>query len=95
MPSMDRLSLLTPADVQHRFATAVRRSRRERMLSRQALARISTVPASTIKRFETTGQISLRQFLLLWQCVDRLERLAELCEPPPRMPTSIDEVLAS
>ena len=95
MPLMDRLSLLTPSDMQHRFAAAVRRSRRERKLSRQTLARLSTVPASTIKRFETTGQISLRQFLLLWQCVDRLDRLAELCEPPPRMPTSIDEVLAS
>ena len=95
MPLMDRLSLLTPTDMQHRLADAVRRSRRDLKLSRQALARLSTVPASTIKRFETTGQISLRQFLLLWQCVDRLERLAELCEPPPRMPTSIDEVLAS
>ncbi len=92
---MDHLSLLTPTDLQQRLATAVRRGRRERKLSREALARTSTVPASTIKRFETTGQISLRQFLLLWQCVDRLDRLAEVCEPPPRLPTSIAEVLES
>ena len=92
---MDHLSLLTPTDAQHRLAAAIRRGRRVRKLSRDGLSRISTVPASTIKRFETTGQISLRQFLLLWQCVDRLDRLAELCEPPSRSPTSIDEVLAS
>ena len=92
---MDHLSLLTPTDLQQRLATAIRQGRRERKLSREALSRISTVPASTIKRFETTGQISLRQFLLLWQCVDRLDRLAAVCEPPPRLPTSIDEVLES
>ncbi|MYH15098.1 MAG: transcriptional regulator [Gammaproteobacteria bacterium] len=92
---MDHLSLLTPTDLQQRFAAAIRQGRRERKLSREALSRISTVPASTIKRFETTGQISLRQFLMLWQCVDRLSRLAEVCEPPPRLPASIDEVLAS
>ena len=92
---MDHLSLLTPTDLQQRFAAAIRQGRRERKLSREALSRISTVPASTIKRFETTGQISLRQFLMLWQCVDRLNRLAAICEPPPRLPTSIDEVLAS
>ena len=92
---MDHLSLLSPTDLQQRLAASIRQGRRERKLSREALARISTVPASTIKRFETTGQISLRQFLLLWQCVDRLDRLAEASEPPPRLPTSIDEVLAS
>ena len=92
---MDRLSLLNPTDVQHRLAAAVRRSRREHKFSRQALARVNRVPTSAIKRFETTGQTFSRQFLMFWQCVDRLERLAELCEPPSRMPRSIDEVLAS
>ncbi|WP_425531571.1 hypothetical protein [Chromohalobacter nigrandesensis] len=52
------------------------------------------MPAPTIKKFETTGQISLRQFLLLWQCVDRLERVAALSETPTQTPRSIDEVLA-
>jgi len=89
-----RPSLTTPADVQAQLASAVKRQRRQRKLSRRALARISTVPASTIKRFETTGQISLRQFVLLWQCVDELERLAALASPPEPVPRSIDEVLS-
>ncbi|MBE0490216.1 MAG: helix-turn-helix transcriptional regulator [Halomonas sp.] len=88
-----RLSLLTASDTQHDLAQAVRRRRRELKLSRSALADRSGVPAPTIKRFETTGQISLRQFLLLWQCVDRLERIAALATPTPEAPRSIEEVL--
>lgn len=88
-----RLTLLTASDVQHDLAGAVRQRRRELKLSRDALAERSGVPAPTIKRFETTGQISLRQFLLLWQSVDRLERIAELTVPRPSMPGSIEEVL--
>jgi len=89
-----RLSLLTAADVQHELAGAVRARRQALKWSRQRLAEQSGVPAPTIKKFETTGQISLRQFLLLWQCVDRLERVVALGETLPQMPRSIEEVLA-
>ncbi|MFC2992112.1 helix-turn-helix domain-containing protein [Halomonas tibetensis] len=88
-----RLSLITASDVQHDLARAVRQRRRALKLSRDALAERSGVPAPTIKRFETTGQISLRQFLLLWQSVDRLEPVAKLAATRPYMPSSIDEVL--
>ncbi|MBP8221903.1 MAG: XRE family transcriptional regulator, partial [Aeromonadaceae bacterium] len=66
-------------------------------LSREALAARSTVPAPTIKKFELTGQISMRQFLLLWQCLDDLGRLQALTRPQQaskRQPTTIDEVIA-
>ena len=91
---MDRLSLLSAHDVQARLAATLRERRRAQDLSRAALSEQSTVPPSTIKRFETTGQISLRQFLLLWQCMDRLDRVAALAERPESLPTSIEEVLA-
>lgn len=90
---MALLPLLTATDMQERLADAVRSRRRAAKLSRAALAERSTVPPSTIKRFETTGDISLRQFLLLWQCLDRLDRLAALCEPAEPAPRSIAEVL--
>ena len=90
----DLLSLLTARDLQMSLARAVRERRRLHGLSRRALALDSTVPAPTIKRFETSGEISLRQFLLLWQCVDRLDRVAALCNTPQAMPKSIDDVLA-
>lgn len=90
------LSLLSASDVQQQLAETVRCKRKRMKLSRDALAERSTVPAATIKKFETTGQISLRQFILLWQCVDRLDNLVTLVtlvtqpEPDPR---SIEEVL--
>lgn len=90
---MTPLSLITADDIQQQLALAVRTKRKHIKLSRNALAEKSTVPASTIKKFETTGQISLRQFILLWQCVDSLESLLKLSEEAPYQPSSIDEVL--
>lgn len=87
------LSLLTAADVQNQLAEFLRARRRQRKLSRRALAERSTVPASTIKRFETTGQIALRQFILLWQCLDELQRLSVLADAPTGEPRTIEEVL--
>ena len=86
--------LLDEADVQSALAAYLRRLRRQKKGSRQALAERSTVPAATIKKFELTGQISLRQFLLLWQCLDDLRRLFALTEKPQNpLPVTIAEVL--
>ena len=90
---MDLLSLLTPVDTQEKLADHIKKKRKQKKWSRQALAERSTVPASTIKKFETTGQISLRQFLLLWQSVDRLDVLVALTRESVAEPTSIEEVL--
>ncbi|HIP95272.1 MAG TPA: transcriptional regulator [Leucothrix sp.] len=90
---MPLLSLLTPNDIQQQLAQAIRDKRKLMKLSRNALAERSTVPSSTIKKFETTSQISLRQFILLWQCVDSLENLAKLTKKVEHKPTSINEVL--
>lgn len=90
---MNRLSLLTATDVQQRLAVTVREKRKRQKLSRRMLAERSTVPEATIKKFETTGQISLRQFILLWQCVDCLESLDSLGKISSEIPRTIDEVL--
>ncbi len=90
---MSLLSLLTPSDLQSQLADAVRSRRKARKWSRQTLAERSSVPAPTIRKFETTGQISLRQFILLWQCVDKLETLAEVVREKDKIPSSIEEVL--
>ncbi len=91
---MNKLSLLTATDVQQRLAETIREKRTQQKLSRRLLAERSTVPEPTIKKFETTGQISLRQFILLWQCVDRLEALDSLGKTTPETPRTIDEVLS-
>ena len=92
---MAQLSLLSGSEVQQALATHLRGCRKAAKLSREALAARSTVPAPTIKKFELTGQISMRQFLLLWQCLDDLERLQALTKPQrTSRPTTIDEVIA-
>ncbi len=91
---MDPISYLTSADIQQRLAEKVRQQRRRKRWSRQALAERSTVPASTIKKFETSGQISLRQFILLWQCVDSLDSLSHLTMETEEEPRSISDVLS-
>jgi len=89
-------SLLDDTDVSQAFAEHLRRLRKKAMLSREALAKRSCAPASTIKKFELTRQISFRQLLLLWQSLDSLDRLYQLTQPSSdrsTLPTSIDEVL--
>lgn len=90
---MTLLTLLTATDTQLALAQTIRRKRKQLKLSRPALAERSTVPAATIKKFETSGQISLRQFLLLWQCVDRLDKVMALTQEPAATPRTIAEVL--
>lgn len=91
---MTLLSLLSPTDLQQQLAATVQRKRKQMKLSRRALAERSTVPAATIKKFETTGQISLRQFILLWQCVDQLETLSALTKETNQQPRTLKEVLS-
>jgi len=89
-------SLLDDTDVSQAFAAHLRGLRKQAKLSREALAQRSCVPASTIKKFELTGQISFRQLLLLWQSLDSLDRLYQLTQAIPdhsALPTSIEEVL--
>ena len=97
---MNKLSLLSAADVQTSMREWLMVNRKALKLSREKLAVRSTVPAATIKKFETTGQISFRQFLMLWQSLDNLERLNSLTKNTSNNtlklnhpPQSINEVL--
>jgi hypothetical protein len=92
---MKSLVLQSASDIQRQLSQALQQRRKAQKLSREALAERSTVPAPTIRKFEVTGQISFRQFLLLWQCLDDLNRLAALAQPPQRLPENIAEVLRS
>lgn len=93
LEKMTLLTLSSASDVQNQLSKTIQKKRKAMKLSRDELALRSTVPASTIKRFETTGQISLRQFILLWQSVDDLTALIGLTKEQPTAPKTIEEVL--
>lgn len=66
--------------------------RKHRKLSVDALARQSGVPNSTIRKFEATGNISLRQFLMLYEVLGNLNDLNAFTSQV-HAPTSIEKVL--
>lgn len=73
------LSFLSPCDIQRQLAVDLRDVRiRVKNWKRETLAERSGVPASTIKRFETTGEISLRQLLMLVHALEMLGRFEKL-----------------
>jgi len=70
------LSLNTPVDIQREIAADLKRIRLEVFQwKRETLASKSGVPVSTIKRFERTGEISLRQMLWLVHALGYTDRL--------------------
>lgn len=87
------LSLHTAFDVQVELKESIKRARKHQKLSVEALAKQSGVPYSTIRKFESTGNISLRQFLMLVEVVGDLKQLRALTQPQASEPASIDEVL--
>ena len=62
----DIFSLYTPWDLQDALRDFLLERRKVLKKSRRSLAEQSGIPAPTIRRFEETGEISLRQFCVLW-----------------------------
>ena len=65
MDKIMSVNLYTPKDRQHGLAARFRELRVTLNLKRDTLAIMSGVPASTIRRFELQGEISLKSLLLL------------------------------
>ncbi|WKV49171.1 helix-turn-helix domain-containing protein [Dickeya fangzhongdai] len=86
------LSLHTAYDIQQNLKQHLKAMRKHRKLSVDALSRRSGVPNSTIRKFEATGNISLRQFLMLYEVLGNLNDLNMLTHQS-HTPTSIEEVL--
>lgn len=87
------LSLYTAYDVQLELKTFIKQSRKQQKLTVEALAKRSGVPYSTIRKFESSGNISLRQFLMLFEAVGDLSQIRALTQTSQSEPKSIDEVL--
>ena len=81
----------TPEEINMALAQRLSRIRKRRDLSQQALAAKSNVSFGSIKRFETTGQISLislTKLCVALDCADEIRNLFTNVEY-----SSIEEVL--
>ena len=82
-----------PREVQDLLAARLRERRKARGHSRDKAAEVTGVPMATIRRFETVGEISLRQFLMLVHVYGDLKATGDLLPVPG--PATMDELLAS
>ena len=87
------LKLFSASDIQGQLAEFIKNKRKTLKLSRAALAERSGVAASTIKKFETTNQISLRQFILLFQTVDNLDKLISITKQDKFIPKTMEDIV--
>lgn len=83
--------MLSPARAQAMIAEHAKRARLDRNHSRDKAAELTGVPAATIKQFETTGKISLHQFLSICFVYGDLSKTVELFPELP--PESIDDLV--
>ena len=81
-----------PSEIQRSLSTSFRTARKFRKHSRKEASIRSGVPEATIRRFEDTGEISLRQLLMLCD-VYGSHLTADSLFPKPE-PQSMDELIA-
>jgi transcriptional regulator with XRE-family HTH domain len=86
------LSLLSPFDLQLELSQFVKTTRKSQGYSVKAFSEKTGVPDSTIRQFEKTGEISLRQFLMIYSEVGKLTDIKQLTQKA-QMPSSLDEVI--
>lgn len=83
---------MSPFDVQLELSQFVKKNRKNIGLSVKSLSKKSGVPDSTIRKFEKTGEISLRQFLILYGEIGTLSDIQQLTKKA-NTPRSLDEVI--
>ena len=76
------INLNTATDIQKLLATQCKALRLQKNYKRLTLSQRSGVPEPTLRRFETTGEISLRQFLMLVQALGQLSVFENCLKPP-------------
>lgn len=75
--------LTTPREVALSLAARCKALRLARDWKRTTLAARAGVSPASLKRFETTGQVSLESFLKLCGALGRLDEVGALLQPPP------------
>ena len=85
------LTLKTWRDVQAELAERTKKIRLINKLKQTTLAEMAGVSEASLKRFERTGEISLKSFLKLMQALGTLDQLDSVHVPP--VPKELDALL--
>ena len=80
---MEALVWETAEELDMKLAQRVRNIRRRRKISQEELSRMSGVSYGSVKRFETTGKISLLSLTKLAMALDMADELRELFTQVP------------
>jgi transcriptional regulator with XRE-family HTH domain len=72
------INIISPGQLKQQIARQAKQKRLEKNLSRTTLQEKSGVPGSTIKHFETTGNISLDALLRIALVLDSLNEFSQL-----------------
>ena len=76
------INLKTPREIRRDLAARAQARRLLLNMSQQELAERSGVSLGSVKRFEATGEISLKSLLSIALVLNELEAFAELFSPP-------------
>ncbi|WP_421875964.1 helix-turn-helix domain-containing protein [Marinoscillum sp.] len=88
------MMLKLPSEVLEEIATRAKKKRQAQKLSQQDLADKSGVSFGSVKRFETTGKISMESLLQIAVVLDSLEDF-DLLFKADATPRSLDDILKS
>lgn len=83
----------TPHDITEELRAKFKARRRSLKYTQNELATRSGVSLGSLKRFESSGKISLESLLKLALVLECLENFSSLCEESEEMPQSIQELL--
>jgi len=83
----------TPSEIQDELKTKLRARRKALKITQEELAKKSGVSLGSLKRFETSGQISLASLLKLAFVLECLEDFEGICKEKEEMPKSIEDLL--
>lgn len=80
---MEQFIWETPEELDQKLAQRVRKIRKRRSITQEKLASISGVSYGSIKRFETTGQISLLSLTKIVIALDLADELRNIFTQVP------------
>ena len=80
---MEQFIWETPEELDQKLAQRVRKIRKRRSITQEKLASISGVSYGSIKRFETTGQISLLSLSKIAIALDLADELRNILTQVP------------